>query len=115
VGACQNRTLLRCGVNAPQGRSGGSARRAASCRISNRDSIWRTLKAESLNRRTKPTTDKSAKGQVIFRDDDLGFVHVDIKHLPKLHFSRASSEIAVVTFGWHGPESPAGAADDCTD
>ena len=81
----------------------------------NRDSIWRILKVEGLNRRTKPTTDKSAKGQVIFRDDDLGFVHVDIKHLPKLHFSRASSEIAVVTFGWHGPESPAGAADDCTD
>src|SRR3954464_320659 len=50
----------------------------------NRDSIWRILKAEGLNRRPKPVSTQPAKGQGIFKDDDLGFVHIDIKHLPKL-------------------------------
>ncbi len=50
----------------------------------NRDSIWRILKAEGLNRRTKPFSERSTKGQGTFRDYDLGFVHIDIKHLPKL-------------------------------
>ncbi len=49
----------------------------------NRDSIWRILKAEALNRRPKPATDRPAQGQGTFRDYDLGFVHIDIKHLPK--------------------------------
>ena len=50
----------------------------------NRDSIWRTLKAEGLNRRPPPSSGKPAKGQGTFKDYDLGFVHIDIKHLPKL-------------------------------
>src|SRR3954469_9330416 len=50
----------------------------------NRDSIWRILKAEGLNRRPKPVSAQPAKGQGTFKDDDLGFVHLDIKHLPKL-------------------------------
>ena len=49
-----------------------------------RDNVWRILKAEGLNRRPKPASDRPAKGQGAFRDYDLGFVHVDIKHLPKL-------------------------------
>ena len=53
----------------------------------NRDSIWRILKAEGLNRRPKPVADKPAKGQGTFRDYDLGFVHIDVKHLPKLQTS----------------------------
>ena len=53
----------------------------------NRDSVWRILKAEGLNRREKPTPDRSAKGQGTFRDYDLGFIHIDIKHLPKLQTS----------------------------
>jgi transposase len=48
----------------------------------NRDSIWRILKAEGLNRRPKPASTQPAKGT--FKDYDLGFVHIDIKHLPKL-------------------------------
>lgn len=32
----------------------------------NRDSIWRILKAEGLNRRPKPATDKPGKGQGTF-------------------------------------------------
>src|SRR3954465_14886074 len=50
----------------------------------NRDSIWRILKAEGLNRRPKPAPTQPAKGQGTFKDYDLGFVPIDIKHLPKL-------------------------------
>jgi transposase InsO family protein len=50
----------------------------------NRDSIWRILKAEGLNRRPKPAPTQPAKGLGTFKDYDLGFVHIDIKHLPKL-------------------------------
>ncbi len=53
----------------------------------NRDSVWRILKAEGLNRRPKPAADKPAKGQGTFSDYDLGFVHIGIKHLPKLQTS----------------------------
>ena len=52
----------------------------------NRDSIWRILKAEGLSRRAKPTSEQPAKGQGTFRDYDLGFVHIDIKHLPPQPF-----------------------------
>ncbi len=50
----------------------------------NRDSIWRILKAEGLNRRPTPTSAQPVKGQGTFKDYDLGFVHIDIKPLPKL-------------------------------
>src|SRR6476659_5689567 len=50
----------------------------------NRDSIWRILKAEGLNRRPKPALTQPAKGKGTFKDCDLGFVHIDITHLPKL-------------------------------
>ena len=50
----------------------------------NRDSIWRILKAEGLNRRPKPASTQPVKGKGTFKDYDLGFVHIDIKHLPKL-------------------------------
>jgi transposase InsO family protein len=50
----------------------------------NRDSIWRILKAEGLNRRPTPASSRSAKGKGSFKDYDLGFIHIDIKHLPKL-------------------------------
>jgi len=52
----------------------------------NRDSIWRILRAEGLNRRPKPASPQPAKGQGTFKDDDLGFVHIDIKHLPPQPF-----------------------------
>jgi transposase InsO family protein len=50
----------------------------------NRDSIWRILKAAGLNRRSKPVSERPAKGQGTFKEYDLGFIHIDIKHLPKL-------------------------------
>ena len=53
----------------------------------NRDSIWRILKVEGLNRRPKPASDRPARGHGTFHDYDLGFVHIDIKHLPKLQTS----------------------------
>jgi transposase InsO family protein len=50
----------------------------------NRDSIWRILKAEGLNRRPPPLSGKPVRGKGTFRDYDLGFIHIDIRHLPKL-------------------------------
>jgi transposase InsO family protein len=52
-----------------------------------RDNVWRILKAEGLNRRPELLSGRPAKGQGTFRDYDLGFVHIDIKHLPKLQTS----------------------------
>jgi transposase InsO family protein len=50
----------------------------------NRDSVWRILRAEGLSRRPPPASGRPKKGQGRFREYDLGFVHIDIKHLPKL-------------------------------
>src|SRR5215210_9421052 len=53
----------------------------------NRDSIWRILRilrAEGLSRRPPPASDRPKRGQGKFKDYDLGFIHIDIKHLPKL-------------------------------
>ena len=45
----------------------------------------RTLRAEEgLSRRPPPSSDRPRRGQGRFRDYDLGFVHIDLKHLPKL-------------------------------
>ena len=53
----------------------------------NRDSTWRILRSEGLNPRPRPPSDRPAKGQGKFHDYDFGFVHIDIKHLPKLQTS----------------------------
>jgi transposase InsO family protein len=50
----------------------------------NRDSVWRILRAEGLSRRPPPSSDRPRRGEGRFKDYDLGFVHIDIKHLPKL-------------------------------
>jgi transposase len=50
----------------------------------NRDSVWRILRAEGLSRRPPPQSSRPARGRGRFEDYDLGFVHIDIKHLPKL-------------------------------
>jgi len=50
----------------------------------NRDSIWRILRSEGLSRRRPPVSTEPVRGKGIFRDYDLGFIHIDIKHLPKL-------------------------------
>ena len=50
----------------------------------NRDSVWRILRAEGLSRRPPPSSDRPKRGQGTFKDYDLGFAHIDIKHLPKL-------------------------------
>jgi transposase InsO family protein len=52
-----------------------------------RDSIWRILKAEGLHRRPTPVSSKPGKGKGTFKAYDLGFIHIDIKHLPKLRTS----------------------------
>jgi transposase InsO family protein len=48
----------------------------------NRDAVYRILKAEGLGRLSPAGRPRKPNGT--FRDDDLGFVHVDVKHLPKL-------------------------------
>jgi transposase InsO family protein len=50
----------------------------------NRHSVWRILRAEGLSRRPLPSPDRPRRGRGKFRDHDLGFVHIDVKHLPKL-------------------------------
>lgn len=50
----------------------------------NRDSVWRILRAEGLSRRPPPTSDRPKRGQGRFKEYDLGFIHIDIKPLPKL-------------------------------
>ncbi len=49
-----------------------------------RDSVWRILRSEGLSRRPPPSSDRPKRGQGRFKDCDLGFVHIAIKHLPKL-------------------------------
>ena len=55
----------------------------------NRHSIWRILRAEGLHRLSDlpPLYPEAGaeKGRGKFRDYALGFVHIDIKQLPKLH------------------------------
>jgi transposase InsO family protein len=55
----------------------------------NRHSVWRILRAENLHRLSDLPPlypdERPRKGQGRFRDYDLGFVHIDIKQLPKLH------------------------------
>src|ERR687895_1249838 len=48
----------------------------------NRDSISRILRAEGLGR--LPAASRPRRGSGAFKDYDLGFVHIDVKHLPKL-------------------------------
>ena len=50
----------------------------------NRDSIWRILRDKGLNRRRPPVSGRPVRGKGTFRDYDLGFIHIDLKHLPKL-------------------------------
>jgi transposase InsO family protein len=48
----------------------------------NRDAVYRILKAEGLGR--LPPAHQRKRESGTFKDYDLGFVHMDIKHLPKL-------------------------------
>ena len=54
-----------------------------------RDSVYRILKADGLHRLADLPAlyadERPRRGQGHFRTDDLGFVHVDVKHLPKRH------------------------------
>ncbi len=50
----------------------------------NRDSVYRVLKSEGLNQRPlKPISDP-LKGQGCFKEYDLGFVYMHVKHPRKL-------------------------------
>jgi transposase InsO family protein len=47
-----------------------------------RDNVYRILRAEGLSRRPAPAAPERAAAK--FREYELGFVHLDVKHLPKL-------------------------------
>ncbi|NHN93914.1 IS481 family transposase, partial [Acetobacter sicerae] len=49
-----------------------------------RDNIWRILKDAGLNRLPPAPKTGPVRGQGKFRDYDPGYVHIDVKHLPKL-------------------------------
>ena len=55
----------------------------------NRDAVYRILKAEGLGRLPPAHQTKRKSGS--FKDYDLGFVHLDIKHLPKLRTADGES------------------------
>lgn len=55
-----------------------------SCPHLNRDSVWRILRAEGLNRRPPAPKLHPVRRKGQFHEYDLGFVHIDVKHLPKL-------------------------------
>src|SRR3954470_3421875 len=48
----------------------------------NRDAVYRILRAEGLGRLPRAATPEKSAGK--FKEYELGFVHVDVKHLPKL-------------------------------
>jgi transposase InsO family protein len=48
----------------------------------NRDAVYRILKAEGLNR--LPPAERTRKPHNAFKEYEVGFVHMDVKHLPKL-------------------------------
>ena len=48
----------------------------------NRDAVYRILRAEGLGRLPPASRPRQLAGA--FREYDLGFVHLDVKHLPKL-------------------------------
>ena len=47
----------------------------------NRDAVYRILRAEGLR---LPPADRTRKRHGTFKEDEIGFVHLDVKHLPKL-------------------------------
>jgi transposase InsO family protein len=55
----------------------------------NRDAVYRILKAEGLGR--LPPTQQRKRESGTFKEYDLGFVHLDIKHLPKLRTADGES------------------------
>ena len=55
----------------------------------NRDAVYRILKAEGLGR--LPPADRARRLHSSFKEYDLGFVHVDVKHLPKLRATNGES------------------------
>ena len=57
-----------------------------------RDNVYRILKATGLSRRPAPAAPERAAGR--FREYELGFIHLDVKHLPKLRTADGESPTA---------------------
>src|SRR5215210_1578438 len=54
-----------------------------------RDNVYRILKAAGLSRRPAPAAPERAAGK--FKEYEVGFVHMDVKHLPKLRTASGAS------------------------
>jgi hypothetical protein len=50
----------------------------------NRHSIWRIVRTEGLSRRPQSPPNWPRRGQATLRDEDLGLIYSNIKHLPEL-------------------------------
>jgi transposase len=71
-----------------------------------RDNIYRILKAEGLGR--LPPAAKPAKKVGTFKEYELGFVHLDVKHLPKLRTADGAGLFSSVTLAGRRPEADRG-------
>jgi hypothetical protein len=70
----------------------------------NRDAVYRILKAEGLGR--LPPAHRRQRESVTLKKYDLGFVHMDIKHLPKLNTANDESHKRYLL--WPSIVAPAG-------
>ncbi len=61
----------------------------------NRDAVYRILKAEGLNR--LPPAQRTRKPHGSFKDYEVGFIHVDVKHLPSCRIAITSRASATCT------------------
>jgi transposase len=69
-----------------------------------RDNVYRILKAEGLSRRPAPITPERAAAR--FKEYELGFAHLDVKHLPKLRTAMASGASASCSWPSIGARAP---------
>jgi hypothetical protein len=61
----------------------------------NRGGSWRILKNAGLNRRPPKEHTRPARGKGTLRDYDMGYIHIDVKHLPKLRTANGDTRSAI--------------------
>ncbi len=66
-----------------------------------RSAIHRCLQRHGISRRSKPV--KPAMGR--FEDARIGFIHMDLKHLPALEKRKALSALSMCFIQWRRPSS----------
>src|SRR5215210_5053588 len=71
-----------------------------------RDNVYRILKAAGLSRRPPPATPERAAAK--FKEYELGFIHMDVKHLPKLRTRDGELRKRFLFVRGHRPPLPLG-------